>query len=269
MTIKALTIVTLTIQLLFLLITNNVKATSTCTAANITNTTPLHLLILGASGKTGKELTSEALCRGHSVTLILRKPNKELERTYRGNNKVRVLVGDILDKEFVWRAVNGHDAVLSALGYEPTSLLPWTEAPKSYLANTVSILLEAMKAKNVKRLIFLSGAGSKASWSLAPLPLKGFISLSILRKIFKLLEDAEDIIVKSHDDGIEYEIVKPMVLTDEPRTNKPLTVISEHPGLFNVNMISRADVARFMLDEVEQEKLRTTNNDNVVFVVGK
>ena len=72
----------------------------------------MKLLVLGATGGTGRALVEQALAQGHVVTAFARDPSKV--RTTHPN--LHVVKGDILDPASVEAAVRGQDAVLSALG---------------------------------------------------------------------------------------------------------------------------------------------------------
>src|SRR5690242_21851148 len=84
---------------------------------------PLRLLVLGATGGTGKELVRQPLARGHTVTAFVRDP----ARLAIAHASLRTVVGDALDPAAVDAAVPGHDAVLCALGHRtylgPTRIL--------------------------------------------------------------------------------------------------------------------------------------------------
>jgi putative NADH-flavin reductase len=70
------------------------------------------VLIIGATGRTGRILLEKALEQGHEVTALARNPSTVAPREYRP----RVLGGNVLDPEAVEAAVAGQDAVCSALG---------------------------------------------------------------------------------------------------------------------------------------------------------
>src|SRR5947209_4682446 len=72
----------------------------------------MNLLILGATGGTGRALVEQALERGHVVTAFARDPSKVRAR----HPNLRVVKGDILDLGSLESAIRGQDAVLSALG---------------------------------------------------------------------------------------------------------------------------------------------------------
>lgn len=68
---------------------------------------PLHVTILGGTGKTGRHVVEQPLRGGHHVTVLARTPNKldvVLER-------LRVVAGDVQDPAAVSKAVTGSSAV--------------------------------------------------------------------------------------------------------------------------------------------------------------
>lgn len=76
----------------------------------------MKLLILGATGRVGRELVDLALARGHLVTAYVRTP-KKLARRDRG---LTVTPGDALDVDRLTAALTGQDAVLSSInGLKP------------------------------------------------------------------------------------------------------------------------------------------------------
>src|SRR5438045_7329967 len=75
---------------------------------------PLRLLVIGATGGTGREIVQQALGQGHQVTAFVRDPAKlQIEHA-----NLRVAKGDVLDYATVESAMRGQDAVLCALGHK-------------------------------------------------------------------------------------------------------------------------------------------------------
>ncbi len=72
----------------------------------------MKLTIFGATGRTGRQLLTQALEAGHEVTAFVRDPSK-LGVTH---SRLRVMQGDVYDASVVEDATKGQDAVLSALG---------------------------------------------------------------------------------------------------------------------------------------------------------
>src|SRR6266566_3932782 len=76
------------------------------------------LLLLGATGLTGRQLLSQAIEQGHDITALVRDPGKlTVERA-----RLRIATGDATDAGAVEDALEDRDAVLCALG---------TRSPKS------------------------------------------------------------------------------------------------------------------------------------------
>ena len=75
---------------------------------------PSRLLIIGATGGTGRQLVTQALERGYAVTALVRDPSG----IQVDHPKLTVAGGDVLDAGSVEKAVRGQDAVLCALGHK-------------------------------------------------------------------------------------------------------------------------------------------------------
>src|SRR5436190_5626994 len=74
----------------------------------------LSVLIIGATGGTGRELVRQALEQGHQVTAFVRKPKKlNVE-----HSNLRIAQGNVLDYASVEAAMRGQSAVLCALGHK-------------------------------------------------------------------------------------------------------------------------------------------------------
>ena len=70
----------------------------------------MNILILGASGKTGRQVLDRAVDAGNTVTAFVRDPQK-LDR-----NDVAVATGDARNVDDLREALRGQDAVISTLG---------------------------------------------------------------------------------------------------------------------------------------------------------
>jgi putative NADH-flavin reductase len=86
-------------------------------AANFTRRTDgyeMKILIIGATGGTGKAIVEQALSQGHAVTVLARNPTKITIK----HEQLVVVKGNVLDYDSVDHAVHGHDVVVSALGHK-------------------------------------------------------------------------------------------------------------------------------------------------------
>jgi putative NADH-flavin reductase len=107
------------------------------------------ILIIGATGGTGRILLDKALEQGHQVTALARNPSAVAPRDYRP----RVLWGNALDPEAVGAAVAGQDAVLSVLGTR-------SRKPTTLFSASTANLVDTMKKHGVRRLVCLTGIGA-------------------------------------------------------------------------------------------------------------
>lgn len=110
----------------------------------------MKIALIGASGFVGSAVLSEALQRGHSVTAIVRHPEK-LPR----HEPLTALKADAYDADAIARAVAGHDAVVHA--FNPG----WGEARirELFIEGSRAIFAGTRQA-GVKRLLVVGGAGS-------------------------------------------------------------------------------------------------------------
>lgn len=196
--------------------------------------TPMRLFILGATGRTGRELVEQALQRGHRVTAFVRTP-QQLGAPRGG---LTVVQGDLLNAEAVGAVVAGHDAVLSAIG-------PPGPGRTTITRDSARATVAAMRAAGVRRLLVV---GVAALFDDA-----GFLA-AMLRKTFlrNVASDsaAMEWVVKASD--LDWTIARAPRLTNGPLTER-YDVADDHlpPGAGGTAMISRADLAHFLLDEVE------------------
>lgn len=107
----------------------------------------MKLFILGGTGRTGNQLTRQALDRGHAVTEFVRA----LGRIHLEHERLQIVQGDAADPGQIQEKLGGPDAVLSALGSA-------SHSGEEILAPAASSTLEAMRRTNIQRLIVVSMA---------------------------------------------------------------------------------------------------------------
>jgi putative NADH-flavin reductase len=108
----------------------------------------VRLLILGATGPTGRNLVDQALGAGNDVTALVRDPT----RITIVHRRLAIVVGDATDPRALDAAVRGKDAVLSALG-------AGNSLRSDVVYRAVTSLILAMRSRALKRIVFLSAFG--------------------------------------------------------------------------------------------------------------
>jgi uncharacterized protein YbjT (DUF2867 family) len=193
------------------------------------------ILVLGATGGTGRLIVSQALARGYDVTALVRSAEKASDL-----KGAQLIVGDARDEKAVREALKGRDAVVSALG---TPASPFQEV--TLLSTATRALVSAMKAERVSRLVCITGMGAGDSAGHGGFLFDNLIFPLLLRKVYADKNRQEAIV---RDSGLDWVLVRPAVLNDKPGrdTIRALTDLSDFRG----GSISREDVARFALDQL-------------------
>jgi putative NADH-flavin reductase len=190
----------------------------------------MKLLVLGATGATGRHVVDLAARSGEAVTAFVRNP-ATLENAA---GRVTVFAGDATSQHDVSAAMVGQDAVISALG-----------AGRSVVAGGLftrasAAVIAAAKEAGVRRLVWLSsfGVGQTLAWSSGPQKL---IYRTFLRGIYANKEIADESIRAS---GLDWTVVYPTRLTQGPATGTYRA--GDRLPMKGNPTISRADVAAFM-----------------------
>jgi hypothetical protein len=102
-----------------------------------------------------------------------------------------------------------------------------------------------MKKHGVKKLMMISSSGVGDSYASCSFVYKAIMAVTALHKIFPLLEKTENVFVNS---GLDVCIVRPPLLTNEKYEGKG-KIVEDH---FGNRSISRADLAKFLVDEIEK-----------------
>lgn len=197
----------------------------------------MQVVVFGATGGTGRELVKQALGHGHTVRAFVRNADK-LKLVH---HRLEVVQGDVADARSVEGAIDGTEAVLSALGVTERK-------PNTILSDGVGNLLQAMRKKKVQRLVFVSSLGvgdSKGQLG----PVYNWIVLpTLLKNVFADKEKAEELIRASK---AEWTIVRPGRLTGGNLTGR----YRAGPDAAKKKWfprIARADLADFILAATER-----------------
>jgi len=201
------------------------------------------VLIIGASRGIGLATVKRALKAGHSVRAMSRSATAIRLR----DPKLEKLDGDARDRDTIERALVGVDAVIQTLGIssDPELILTGTRL----FSAATRILVRAMEASTVKRLICVTGFGAGNSRGRGGI-LYNLASALLLGRIYADKDVQERIIRRSQ---LDWTIVRPTILTNGPRT-KAYRVLTD-PRDWAPGFISRADVADFLVKQIDDTNL--------------
>jgi putative NADH-flavin reductase len=198
----------------------------------------MKVAVFGASGATGHHLVEGALARGFDVTAFARTPAK----VRASHDKLTLIQGDVADRAAVLRAVAEHDAVLSALGVgKPLR-------HDQVVVDGIGHIVTAMESAGVRRLIYLSASAVRESRARAGF-VTGLMAATLIRHEIRDHETKERLVRSS---ALDWTIVRAPLLTNGAgtgtyRSGEDIAARSPLP------MLSRADVAEFMLGQLRDE----------------
>jgi putative NADH-flavin reductase len=196
----------------------------------------MKVLVIGATGRTGRHAVRQLLARGDEVTAFARNPSDVTEVS----DRLRVVKGDARDTDSLDRAVRGQDAVLSAFG--PRSLKK-DDLQEVYMRN----LIAAMTKHHVTRLVSLSGWGSGGA---AVPPANLFARYFFLPVVLRhLLADKARGEVHLFGSTLDYVNVCPAFLKDTPARGGVKASID---GRGLKQYIHREDLAAFMIRQLNE-----------------
>ena len=106
------------------------------------------ILVVGASGATGRQLVEQLLIEGHKVKVVVRSPEK-LPESWKNNDKLQIISGSILElsDQEMSKLVHDCQAVASCLGHN----INWNGIygqPRKLVTDATRRLCEAIKANN-------------------------------------------------------------------------------------------------------------------------
>lgn len=197
------------------------------------------ILVIGATKGIGFEVVKYALERGHEVRAFARGAG---EMTYE-HERLLPWAGDATSAEDLAPALEGVDAVVSALGIEESLSMLWK--PVSLFSRATEALLPLMREAGPKRLLVVTGIGAGRSISaLSTLERMGHSFL--LGEPYKDKTRQEEMVSAT---DLDWTIARPVILTKRPMTGR-YKVLSR-PEDWRMGLISRADVAHFLVHAIE------------------
>jgi len=198
-----------------------------------------HVLIIGASKGIGLETTRQALGVGHKVRALARSATC-INLSDSNLEKVR---GDALNSKDVEVAMKGIGVVIQTLGVGLGDLF----RPVHLFSDATRILVAAMEAQGVKRLISVTGFGAGESAA----------SINCLQRVpFQLVfgraykdKSLQERLIK--ETALDWTIARPGILTSGPWTGR--YKIIEEASQWRNGIISRADVAEFLVRQIDDQ----------------
>src|SRR2546421_12043878 len=197
----------------------------------------MNLAVLGATGRTGRLVVQQALATGHTVTALVRTPEKLTLR----DSSLRVLEGKATDAADVARALEGADAVLSTLG-----------GGGSVIVDSTRAIVEAAHMTAVRRVVVLSSFFVERE-RLGAVP--RFLTGVAMGAVIKDKSAGEQLLRES---DLDWTVIYASVLKDGPASGA-VEVLSVGAKRRISDRVSRADVAEWMVRAAANSQLSHRN----------
>lgn len=207
----------------------------------------MKLLILGATGRTGKHVLALALERGYKVKCLVRDPSK-----ISTSSNVTIIQGDPTNDVDLELALKDNEAVISVLNVSRMSDFPWAplRSPKTFMSDVMSNIITLSKKYSLKRVVVCSAWGVSETRKDIPFWFRWLIDLSNIGAAYKDHERQEKIIENS---SLDWTIVRPVGLTN---TDKHQMAKESFDNVPKPELtINRKTVARYLLESLERDTL--------------
>jgi putative NADH-flavin reductase len=202
----------------------------------------MKILIIGGTGGTGKQLIKQALEEGHHVTALVRNP----EKLKMSDPRLKIIKGNVLDPDAVRQAVKEQEAVLSVLGHKKYFI------KTNILSEGTKNIVKEMEGEGVDRFICVTSLGIGDSRFKLGLYYTLFVIPVIVFFYFRDKEKQERIICNSK---LNWTIVRPGQLINTKKRGRYKHGANVGNYILT-KLISRADVAHFMLSQLKDDTYR-------------
>ncbi|WP_154792418.1 NAD(P)-dependent oxidoreductase [Occultella kanbiaonis] len=193
----------------------------------------MRLVVLGASGRTGRELVDHASSRGHDVIAVVRNPAK-------ARSDWNAAIAEGTDSTALAEAMTGAEAVAFCIG-------PVHRTDVGVMERSAIATVRAMRIAGVDRLALITASGPFTD---GDGPLTRYVAKPIVQRVLR--DQFADMVATEaviHDSGLDWTIVRPPMLTQgRGRSGYRERRDSNVRGGI---LIARADLARAMVDLLE------------------
>lgn len=223
------------------------------------------VLVVGASGATGRLLVSQLLARGVSVRAIVRNPDRfvEMVGVHENLSLVHAVVLDLSSAELA-RHVEGCEALVSCLGHT-LSFKGVYGQPRRLVSNALQRLCTAVKvhapSKSVK-VVLMNSTGCQHSELPESVSWAERCVVSAIRLLVPPHADNEQAAayLRQHigpdDPHIEWVIVRPDTLVDHDAVSAyTLHASPTRSAIFDPGKTSRCNVGHFMSELLTHAEL--------------
>lgn len=196
----------------------------------------MNITVFGASGKVGSKVVAKLLAQGHHVKAFVYS-----ESHLQPQPHLIIIQGDVRKAEDVALALDGSEAVISALG-------SWGTKTKDILSSGMNVIAPEMEKLGIKRIVSLTGADARDSQDKPKIlnKLSHFV-LGLLAP--KIMRDGEVHIARLRESNLDWTVLRSPVMKE----NGQLGYVLRDKPLLPWASIARDDVASALVELVTSQ----------------
>jgi putative NADH-flavin reductase len=200
----------------------------------------MKIVVFGANGGTGRQLTQQAVNAGHEVVAVTRRP----QEFPLAHERLEVVEADVHDPDAVKRAVHDSEVVLSTLG------VPFTRRPVTIYSHGIVNIAGAMAEHGVTRIVAVSSSATEPHHHadggfLLNRVMQPLVTATIGKTTYADMRAMESFL---HNSSLDWTIVRPSGLFDADAVSVYELHEDQADGIFT----SRADLAACLLSQATE-----------------
>lgn len=222
------------------------------------------ILVIGASGATGKRLVEDLLNRGHKIKAIVRSADR-LPEGIRNNKSLDLITASVLElgQEELRKLVVDCNAVASCLGHNLTFRGLFGK-PRRLVTDATRRICEAIKTNTPEtstKFVLMNTVANRNRDLNEPIPFIQKIIIGLLRVFLPPHSDNEQAaeylrtVIGQNNKDIEWVAVRPSGLIDEEHTSEIEIYPSPTRSILDDGVISRINVGHFMAELITNDDL--------------
>ncbi|SIQ62914.1 NAD(P)-dependent oxidoreductase [Maribacter ulvicola] len=226
------------------------------------------VLVVGASGATGRQLVAQLLLQQHSVKVVVRSPHK-LPESWKNKDNLHIITASILDltDSELQNLVSNCHAVASCLGHNLTFKGMYGQ-PRKLVTDATKRLCNAIKASRLQKptkFVLMNTTGNSNRDIHEPISLAQKCVIVLLRLLLPPHVDngkAADYLrtqIGQNNRAVEWVTVRPDGLINEDQVSAyEIFPSPTRSAIFNAGKVSRINVAHFMASLINDKNLWST-----------
>lgn len=205
------------------------------------------ILILGATGRTGKWVVQKAIEKGYALNILVRNISKITNHT-----SLTIFEGNPQNKSDIEKAAKDCNAIISVLNISRITDFPWAKlrTPKTFLSDVMQHIVSVAKEQKIERVVVCSAWGVAETNLDVPFWFRWTIKYSNIGVAYADHERQEKALMIA---DLDWTIVRPVGLVNSKKIQEVRVSYNNSPA--PKLTISRKAVAEFMIEALEDDSL--------------